>query len=36
MEIAEANQDFRRAIQLRKQINKMQDLESEISEQIQT
>ena len=35
MEIAEANQDFRRAIQLRKQINKMQDLESEISEQIQ-
>jgi len=36
MEIAEANQDFRRAIQLRKQINKMQDLKSEISEQIQT
>ena len=36
MEIAEANQDFRRAIQLRKQINKIQDLESEISEQIQT
>ena len=36
MEIAEANQDFRRSIQLRKQINKMQDLESEISEQIQT
>jgi hypothetical protein len=36
MEIAEANQDFRRVIQLRKQINKMQDLESEISEQIQT
>ena len=36
MEIAEANQDFRRVIQLRKQINKMQGLESEISEQIQT
>ena len=36
MEIAEANQDFRRAIQLRKQINKIQDLESEISAQIQS
>jgi hypothetical protein len=35
MEVAEANHDFRRAIQLRKQINKMQDLESEISAQIQ-
>jgi hypothetical protein len=35
MEIAEANQDFRRVIQLRKQINKIQDAESEISAQIQ-
>jgi hypothetical protein len=35
MEIAEANRDFRRAIQLRKQINKIQDAESEISAQIQ-
>jgi hypothetical protein len=35
MEIAEANHDFRRAIQLRKQINKIQDAESEISAQIQ-
>jgi hypothetical protein len=35
IEIAEANHDFRRAIQLRKQINKLQDLESEISAQIQ-
>jgi hypothetical protein len=35
MEIAEANHDFRRAIQLRKQINKIQDVESEISAQIQ-
>ena len=35
MEIAEANHDFRRAIRLRKQINKLQDLESEISAQIQ-
>ena len=34
MEIAEANHDFRRAIQLRKQINKIQDAESEISAQI--
>ena len=34
MEIAEAH-DFRRAIRLRKQINKIQDIESEISEQIQ-
>jgi len=34
MEIAEANQDFRRAIQLRKQINKIQDIEEEISAQI--
>jgi hypothetical protein len=35
MEIAEANQDYRRAIQLRKQITKIHDLESEISAQIQ-
>jgi hypothetical protein len=35
MEIAEANHDFRRAIQLRKQINKIHDIESEISAQIQ-
>ena len=35
MEIAEANHDFRRAIQLRKQINKIQDVESEVSAQIQ-
>ena len=31
IEIAEANDDFRRAIRLRKQINKIQDLEDEIS-----
>lgn len=31
IEISEANQDFRRAIRLRKQINKIQDLEDEIS-----
>ena len=36
MEIAEANHDFRQAIQLRKQINKIQDLEEEISAQIQS
>ena len=36
MEIAETNHDFRRAIQLRKQINKIQDLEEEISAQIQS
>jgi hypothetical protein len=35
MEIAEANQDYRRAIQLRKQITKIHELESEISAQIQ-
>jgi hypothetical protein len=35
MEIAEANQDYRRAIRLRKQITKIHDLESEISAQIQ-
>ena len=35
MEIAEANHDFRRGIRLRKQINKIQDAESEISAQIQ-
>ena len=34
MEIAEANHDFRRAIQLRKQINKIQDAESEIGAKI--
>jgi hypothetical protein len=34
MEIAEAKHDFRRAIQLRKQINKIQDAESEIGAQI--
>lgn len=35
MEIAEVNHDFRRAIQLRKQqLNKIQDLEEEISAQI--
>ncbi len=34
MEIAEAHHDFRRAIQLRKQINKIQDAESEIGAQI--
>ena len=33
MEIAEVNHDFRWAIQLRKQINKIQDLEEEISAQ---
>ena len=31
IEIAEANDDFRRAIRLRKQIIKIQDLEDEIS-----
>jgi excinuclease UvrABC nuclease subunit len=31
IEIAEANHDFRRANQLRKQINKIQNLEEEIS-----
>ena len=35
IEIAEANNDFRRATRLRKQVNKMYDLESEISAQIQ-
>jgi hypothetical protein len=35
IEIAETNNDFRQAIRLRKQINKIQDLESEISAQIQ-
>jgi hypothetical protein len=34
IEIAEANHDFRRAIQLRKQINKIRDAESEIGAQI--
>ena len=36
MEIAESDHDFRSAIRLRKQINKLQDLESEISAQIQS
>ena len=31
IEIAEANHDFRRALRLRKQINKIQELEDEIS-----
>ena len=34
IEIAGANNDFRRATRLRKQVNKMYDLESEISAQI--
>jgi excinuclease UvrABC nuclease subunit len=34
IEIAEADHDFRRAIRLRKQINKLQELESEIGAQI--
>ena len=36
IEIAEANNDFRRATWLRKQVNTMYDLESEISAQIKT
>jgi hypothetical protein len=36
IEISEASHDFRRAIRLRKQINRIQDLESEISAQIQS
>jgi hypothetical protein len=35
IELAEANNDFRRAIRLRKQLNKIQNLEEEISTQIQ-
>jgi hypothetical protein len=35
IEIAEANNDFKQAIRLRKQIIKIQDMESEISAQIQ-
>ncbi len=35
IEIAEANQDFQQAIRLRKRLIKLQDLESEISAQIQ-
>ena len=35
MEIAEANYDFKQAIRLRKQLNKLQDMESEISILIQ-
>jgi hypothetical protein len=34
IEIAEANQDFKEAVRLRKQLIKFQDLESEISAQI--
>ena len=34
IEIAEANKDFRRAIRLRKQLNRIQDLEDEITTQI--
>jgi hypothetical protein len=36
IEIAEANNDFKQAIRLRKQINKIQDLEEEISAQIRS
>ncbi|MGC1134221.1 MAG: hypothetical protein WA941_15450 [Nitrososphaeraceae archaeon] len=36
IEIAEANNDFRQAIRFRTQLNKIQDLESETSTQIQT
>src|ERR687891_822794 len=35
IEIAEANNDFKRANRLRKQLNKIQNLEEEISTQIQ-
>ena len=35
IEVAEADNDFRRAIRLRKQLNKIQNLEEEISTQIQ-
>lgn len=35
IEIAEANNDFRQAIRLRKQLNKLQDMEEELSVQIQ-
>ena len=35
IEIAEANNDFRRSIRLRKQINKIQDLEDDISVMVQ-
>lgn len=35
IEIAEADNDFRRANRLRKQLNKIQNLEEEISTQIQ-
>ncbi|HZA69403.1 MAG TPA: hypothetical protein VE548_06860 [Nitrososphaeraceae archaeon] len=31
IEIAEVNHDFRQAIRLRKQLNKLQDMKSEIS-----
>lgn len=35
IEIAEANNDFKQAIRLRRQLNRLQDMESEISVQIQ-
>jgi hypothetical protein len=35
IEIAEANYDFKQAIRLRQQLNRLQDMESEISVQIQ-
>ena len=35
IEIAEANHNFQQAIRLRKRLIKLQDLESEISAQIQ-
>jgi regulator of extracellular matrix RemA (YlzA/DUF370 family) len=35
IEIAEANHDFQQATRLRKQLNKFQDTEDEISAQIQ-
>ena len=35
IDLAEANNDFRRAVRLRKQMNKSQDLESKISAKIQ-
>jgi len=36
IEIAEANNDFKQAIRLRAQVNKMQDIESEINVIMQT
>jgi hypothetical protein len=35
IEIAEANYDFKQAIRLRQQLNRLQDMESEINVQIQ-